>query len=181
MITYEKVRNLFKYHDDGFLIWQESRGTVKSGDIAGSVRRNRRQIRIDKKNYIASRLIYLFHHGYLPENEIDHKDRNTLNDRIENLREVAPQCNVRNRPKFSNNTSGVTGVSFDKRWKGAWIAYITIDRKRKNLGRFNNFDDAVRARWEAEKEYGFPNCCTTSTAYEYLKNQNTKKHCKGFS
>lgn len=51
-----------------------------------------------------------------------------------------------------NNTSGVTGVSFDSKRK-KWIAQITFQRKNHLIGRFDNKDDAVRARLEAEEQY----------------------------
>ena len=49
-----------------------------------------------------------------------------------------------------NNTSGVTGVFWvvrDRRW---W-AVIDFKGKRRHLGRFRNFEDAVKARKRAEE------------------------------
>jgi hypothetical protein len=54
-----------------------------------------------------------------------------------------------------NNTSGVKGVSWNKE-KEAWDAYIGIHRKRIRLGRYTNFEDAVKARKQAEEEYYQP-------------------------
>ena len=45
----------------------------------------------------------------------------------------------------------VTGVSWDKA-KGKWIAQICHKQKRKNLGRFNTYEEAVAARKKAEIE-----------------------------
>lgn len=47
------------------------------------------------------------------------------------------------------NTSGCRGVSFD-RSKGLWEAIIIFRRKRKRLGYFKNYEDAVAARKQAE-------------------------------
>lgn len=44
------------------------------------------------------------------------------------------------------------GVSFNKK-SYKWEAYIGIDNKRINLGKFNDFEDAVSARKEAEEKY----------------------------
>lgn len=54
-----------------------------------------------------------------------------------------------------NNTSGVKGVSWNKE-KEAWDAYIGIHGKRVRLGRYENFEDAVKARKRAEEEYYQP-------------------------
>lgn len=85
---------------------------------------------------------------------IDHIHGNkTRNDnRKSNLRTATPSQNTMNKPLLKNNTSGVTGVSWNKR-KGKWESYITIDDKRKGLGYFSNFDDAVAARKDAEEKY----------------------------
>lgn len=52
----------------------------------------------------------------------------------------------------SNNTSGVTGVYWNKKLK-KYRAYIQKDGKNYNLGFFVNFEDAVKARKEAEIKY----------------------------
>ena len=85
---------------------------------------------------------------------IDHIHGNkTRNDnRKSNLRIATPSQNMMNKPLLKNNTSGVTGISWNKR-KGKWESYITIDDKRKGLGYFSNFDDAVAARKAAEEKY----------------------------
>ncbi len=51
----------------------------------------------------------------------------------------------------NTNTSGRKGVHFDKR-RNKWMAFITFKRKRKHLGYYNEFEDAVKAREEAEEE-----------------------------
>ena len=84
--------------------------------------------------------------------EYDHIDRNPLNNRRYNLREATHQENSRNKNKYRNNTSGVTGVCYDK-LIDKWRAYIVIDGKSILLGFFINKDDAIKERLEAEKKY----------------------------
>lgn len=51
-----------------------------------------------------------------------------------------------------NNTSGRTGVSWDKS-RNRWCASIMKNFKKIHLGRFENFDDAVKAREQGELKY----------------------------
>ena len=56
---------------------------------------------------------------------------------------------------LSTNTSGVTGVSYTKKIN-KWHAYIQIQGITKRLGYFKNFEDAVKARKDAEEKYYKP-------------------------
>lgn len=73
---------------------------------------------------------------------VDHMDRNSLNNKRENLRIVTPSENLQNRKIQRNNTSGVRGVSWYKK-TGQWRVQMIIDGKMKLLGLFDHFDDAV--------------------------------------
>jgi hypothetical protein len=85
---------------------------------------------------------------------IDHiHGKTTRNDnRKSNLRMANKSQNAMNKDIRNDNTSGVTGVYWSKK-AGKWAADIQKDGKRKYLGVFDNFDDAVAARKAAEKEY----------------------------
>ena len=85
---------------------------------------------------------------------VDHKHgSNTLNDnRKSNLRVATFEENSYNTTLRSNNTSGVTGVNWEKR-RNKWQAYITVNKKRIYLGLFDNIEDAIRVRKEAESKF----------------------------
>jgi hypothetical protein len=106
-------------------------------------------------------------HGWFDGKEADHRDRDRANNRWNNLREASRSCNMRNCGILCNNKSGVTGVSWHKS-SSNWRSQIKLHGKMIHLGGFKNFLDAVKARWDAEVKYGFPNCCTTSSAYLHL-------------
>lgn len=53
------------------------------------------------------------------------------------------------------NTSGVTGVTFDKS-RSKWMATIGLQGKRIFLGRFDKKEDAIKARKVAEEKYFKP-------------------------
>ena len=82
----------------------------------------------------------------------DHIDRNPMNNRRYNFREVTPSESCINRSKFKNNTSGITGVSWRKD-VCKWVATIRKDNVKVHLGTFIKFEDAVVARLEAEVKY----------------------------
>jgi len=123
-------------------------------------------ITIDNKPYKSHRLAWLYVYGYFPENIIDHKDRIPYSNWIDNLRESSHSCNIKNASVLKNNTSGVKGVSLNKNKYNKWTVCIS---GTGYIGAFHHFIDAVKARWEAEKASGYLDCCTTSSAYLYLK------------
>jgi len=86
--------------------------------------------------------------------QVDHINRNRLDNRRENLRLATPQINTLNRGLSSNNTSGFLGVSNAHRPKRIkqWHAYITINRKRRFLGIFLTAKEAARAYDKAARE-----------------------------
>lgn len=53
----------------------------------------------------------------------------------------------------SNNTSGYKGVYMNR---NKWVASITFQKKYHYLGRFDNKEDAIKARKEAEEKYFKP-------------------------
>lgn len=169
-LTQERLKELLDYDPEtGVFTRKKGVKGANKGDIAGCLNKSVGywMIGIDKENYRAHRLAFLFMEGYLPENQIDHIDRNRINNKWNNLREVSQSCNARNSNVASNNKSGVKGVCWDSSRK-KWRVEIKVPRKI-NIGRFDNFIDAVKARWGFEVEHNFPNCNTTSSAYNYLK------------
>lgn len=70
----------------------------------------------------------------------------------ENCRWASVELQSINKGLSSNNTSGVTGVSFNKN-DGKWVAYIYRDWKRYYLGSFSSKEEAVAARQQGEELY----------------------------
>jgi hypothetical protein len=109
--------------------------------------------RFNGKNYYAHRLAFFLFYGRWPDN-IDHINHNRSDNRISNLREVSRQENQKNLRMPRDNKSGIVGVTWYKR-RQKWTAYISIDCARKHLGYFDNKNDAIKARKDAEIRYGF--------------------------
>ena len=79
---------------------------------------------------------------------VDHIDNDRKNNHISNLRWATNSENGMNMSKMKNNTSGVTGVMWNKRRK-KWRAQITIDNIKKHLGYFETIEEAKEARIKA--------------------------------
>lgn len=77
--------------------------------------------------------------------DVDHRDRNGLNNDRSNLRICTKSQNQANRKKFSNNSSGFIGVEWDKDRK-KWKVVTNFKGKRIFVGRFENIREAATAR-----------------------------------
>ena len=178
MLTQERVKELFDYRIDGYLIRKTSiRNKIQKGDIAGGLHSSGYfRVKIDGKLYLSHRVIFLWHHGYLPE-LVDHKDRITTHNWIDNLRDSSHQCNVRNRRKLTTNKSGITGISWCTK-SGKWQSAIKVMGKSKHLGHFSDFGDAVLSRYKKEVELNWNGCNSTSCSFLYLKERNLLPHLK---
>ena len=172
-LTHKRLREVLKYDPEtGVFVWLKNMSSmVKKGNVAGSIYGDGyRIIKIDGNRYKASRLAWFYMEGYFPENQIDHINRIRNDDRWKNLRHVSHQCNSRNHNTLKNNTSGITGVCWHKKYQ-KWYADIKTTDKRVFLGLFDFKIDAAKARWKAEVKYGFPDCNTTSTALQYIRDR----------
>jgi len=115
------------------------------------------KIYINKKMYYLHRIIYKYHNeewditDTSTNNQIDHININSLDNRIENLRVVNHSQNIRNQKKRPNCTSKYRGVYWDNQ-RNKWVAYISIDGKSKYLGIFINEEKASEAYKKAYDE-----------------------------
>ena len=156
-ISAEFVRKCLDYDPGtGIFRWKiNSANQVKSGMVAGYVGSyGYINIRIKGRSYKAHRLAWLWVHGRFPANEIDHINHDRADNRIANLRLATRLDNTRNNSRHRHNTSGVNGVHFNKK-SGKWVAYISVRKKKRHLGRFCTLDEAAAARAEADVRFGF--------------------------
>ena len=165
----ELLRDIIKYNPEtGELIWKE-----RSDDFPASItsirafntknankpiyqeqHRGYLRVCLFGKNYKSHRVAWAIYYGYWPDDQIDHIDGDRSNNRIENLRAASQTENSRNTKIPSTNMSGVIGVFWDKR-RFKWEARISENSKSVYLGEFDYFWDAVEARRDAEKKYGY--------------------------
>ena len=84
--------------------------------------------------------------------QVDHINHDVSNNRKENLRICTNSENSMNKGLIKSNTSGVTGVTWNRRLN-KWVSQIMINKKHIHLGVFCDFNDAVKAREDAEIKY----------------------------
>ena len=102
----------------------------------------------------AHRVAWAMHYDAWPDAMLDHINGDRADNRIANLRLSNFVENGRNARISVANKSGQTGVVWVKRIS-KWRAKITVNSKRIELGEFDLYRDAVRARKNAEKVHGF--------------------------
>lgn len=91
-------------------------------------------------------------HYLLGKKECDHVNRNPLDNRKTNLRECNKRENAINHSKRKDNTSGTTGVYWNRNAR-KWMAGISFNGRMHYLGQFIEKEDAIKTRLEAEKKY----------------------------
>ena len=84
--------------------------------------------------------------------EVDHINRNRLDNRKSNLRIVSRQENMLNKSEYKNNTSNVKGVKWNKNLN-KWQVQITYNKKRIHLGVYSDLEEAKQVRLQAEEKY----------------------------
>lgn len=149
MITQDYLKSILDYNPEtGVFTWIESKRYGWVGKQAGSMRSDGYlKIKILNKNQLAHRLAYLYIHGCSPKS-IDHINGSRCDNRIENLRAADHSKNGMNKALSTLNTSGVKGVSLNKKLN-KWAAYISVNNKRNHLGVFASVEDAEKAITEA--------------------------------
>ena len=149
-LTQDLLHELFTYKN-GALYWRVSRGNqIKAGAPAGWDDKVYVRVMINNVAHLAHRVIYLMHHGFLPA-FVDHRNGDTRDNRVENLRAASRSDNNRNRKINGNNLSGVKGVHWDAPRK-KWKAQLTIDGKQKYLGLFESLEAAAAAVQKLREE-----------------------------
>lgn len=175
---YDELLEILYYNlDTGEFRWKIAKQKIQIGQIAGCKNdKGYVHITINGIPFLAHILAWYYVYGYIPKNQIDHKDRIKHHNWIDNLREVSNSGNQQNTGNQKNNTSGIKGVSWYKQ-NDKWMSYIYVNDKTKpegkqstfkNLGYYNHFYNAVCARLAAEQCLDWEGCNLNSPAYLYV-------------
>jgi HNH endonuclease len=143
-LTAELARELLDYdHETGVFRWRVSGSRTRVGAVAGGRHTEGYwTIGVRNRQYFAHRLAWLVTYGRWPS-EVDHINRDRLDNRIVNLREVSRTENSWNR-----EYRGYYWSRAERKWK----AQIVIHGEHRFLGTFDNEADArVAANTAREK------------------------------
>ena len=157
MITKHDLINLFNvYPDEGKFVWKNVSKHHKSlnGQEAGCpvVNQNGKtywNIKINNKRYKRGRLMFLYVYGGFPNPCVDHINGNSLDDRIENLREATVIENAWNHKKRKRRIDLPMGVR--NMANGKFQARISYKGKQLHLGVFDTPDEA-KAIYETKRK-----------------------------
>lgn len=173
-ITCEIVRELLHYSPvDGVFSWRKRERRWFKTDRAYSTWNSRyagkragyvwkchksdyqlRQIKLFGKHHSEHRLAWLYMTGEIPDQEIDHKNRDATDNKWNNLKDSGHAQNCRNRSMRKDNSSGITGVSYRADRK-KWRAHCCVNGKRHHLGTFSEIDEAAMEVLEFRSANGF--------------------------
>ena len=159
MITQKELKEWVSYDPETGLftaIKDSYRRVRKSGDSCGCLDKTKgyMQFSVDGEKNLSHRFAAIYMGAEIKGKEVDHINHIKHDNRWVNLRVVKHISNQRNRPIFSNNKSGVIGVSFVKA-ANKWYASIQVNYKSINLGFYEKIECAIKARKNAEIKYGF--------------------------
>jgi hypothetical protein len=151
LITQEYLKSIYEYKD-GNLYRKISLYQWKKGDKVGTIHPSGYvKVQLGSVKYLVHRLIFLYHYGYLPK-LIDHIDGDSLNNKIENLREATVSQNCCNKKMQSDNKSGFRNVSKKKGYE-KWCVQIQVNKKKLHIGYFLDLELADLVATMAREKY----------------------------
>ena len=154
-LTADQLREYLDYDPvTGEFRWAKDIGCkVKQGSKAGSVDCiGYVKIKINRKQYSAHRLAFLYMEGRWPDSFMDHINGNRSDNRWENLREANIVQNSHNRKVRSNSKLGIKGVNFRLN-KNRYQATIVVEGRKIRLGYYATPEEAHAAYCQAAQEY----------------------------
>ena len=147
MLTQETLRQrLFYNPDTGLFSWRNIPSNKYPGQITGTISYyGYRVIQLDNTLYRCARLAWLYMTGEWPVEHIDHINGDEANDSWSNLRAATRSQNMCNTKLRADNSSGVRGVSWNKR-KGKWHVRVNVRGQMHHGGYFDDLEEASLVR-----------------------------------
>lgn len=107
------------------------------------------RIKLNDRGILAHRIAWTIIHGAEPEELIDHRDGNGLNNRLSNLRKASPAQNCRNSK--AKAPRHLKGTSF-RESTNRWLSRIRVNGRARFLGSFATEAEAHAAYCRAAAE-----------------------------
>lgn len=154
-ISQERIKEVLSYDTDyGIFTWLDHVTHKKTKHPGNKGKKSRYgQIKIDNVSHYSHRLAWVFVFGDIPDNMlVDHKDGDTGNNKISNLRlstKVQNGCNSKIRTHNKLKLKGVEQHRDTKRF----AARITVNGERINLGTYDTAEEAHKVYCDAAVKY----------------------------
>lgn len=161
--TPEELHNLLRYEPEtGRLYWRERTPEMFGGAApsaacktwnaryAGRMARSGfstngyEQVTVWGRRLLVHRVAIAITSGAWPQHDVDHVNGVTTDNRLENLRPASRSENMMNSRMGSKNTSGATGVTWDKS-RSMWKVSVRLMGVTHNVGRFHSLEEAAAA------------------------------------
>ncbi len=113
-------------------------------------------MKVKGKNMKVHRVVWVLNNGKFPTAELDHINRDRIDNRIDNLRECDRKQQIHNSTIKPNKNTNVIGIYYDKT-KGLKKNYAFHGTNDNKTHRFKTLKEAIDAKKEME-----------SGLYEYL-------------
>lgn len=138
IVCFSEMSKFLSYEfETGVLRWKKNFHLSKVGKDAGTINnKGYLVIKVKGELYSAARIAWCLHYGQIdPDMQIDHIDRNRLNNRISNLRLVTPSVNCKNR----------TNKYGDARYYTKHKNGFQVQKDNKYIGLFKTEAEAIAA------------------------------------
>ena len=112
------------------LMYKDGRLYRKGREITTIHNTGYKVLTIKNQQYSVHRIVFLMHHGYLPE-IVDHINGDQLDNHIENLRAADHTLNMINAKRRKDNKAGLKGLSWQEK-NSRWRCYITHNGKSQD-------------------------------------------------
>ena len=147
-LTADEARRIWSYDPlTGAFTWRIDVRARKAGEPAGTLGQGYWRLCYQKRLYLAHRVAWLMTYGHWPLKCIDHINRDSSDNRIENLRDVDQSTNMFNVGMRKHNTSGFKNV---RRKRNKWVAEIVVGGRQQYLGAFDTPQAAALAVYQAK-------------------------------
>lgn len=144
----KELKEMLQYDSEtGLFVWKQGQRT---GSFAGAtLPEGYLTIRINKKRFLLHRLAWIYVHGDVEVEFIDHVNGIRSDNRICNLRMASLEVNAQNRSTYAGKA--VKGCYVNK--YGRWTARIRIQNgKQITIGKFDTEEEATAAYWKVKME-----------------------------
>mgnify|MGYP001616455838 FL=1 len=158
ILTAERLRELCHYDYETGVFWKLPATTARLNCAAMcrklgclNITSGYVVVGVNKEQFYAHRLAWLYMTGEWPKDQIDHKNGNRADNKFDNLRDATDGQNKQNRQRAQvDNKCGFLGVHWNKQ-ANKWQSELKTAGKKMYLGQFSNPEYASDAYLKAKR------------------------------